>query len=238
MSALIYFPIKITSMTDIFQTAALTEYQKSSTQINKLKDAPAALNKSYERYDNLIAKAFDDATTKPACKAGCAFCCHYKVEVRAHEMLLIKDYMAKNFSAEKIAAVLAGAEANAAIIRTLTPEQHLTTNLKCAFLQDNQCSIYPVRPFRCRNFHSTDAAACEQSFNDPGNMEIATGMIEEVAMLADALTQGFEAAAEQTGKDNRIYDFNTALVEVFSDPSALKRYQRGKQTFQSALVVE
>lgn len=237
MSAPIYVPIKITSMTDIFQTAALTEYQKSSAQIAKLKETPAALNKSYERYDNLIAKAFDESARKPACKAGCAFCCHYKVEVRAHEMLLIKDYMTKNFSAAKIAAVLAEAESNAAIIRTLTPEQHLTTNLKCALLQDNQCSIYPVRPFRCRNFHSTDAAACEQSFNDPGNMEIATGMIEDVAMLADALTQGFEAAAEQTGKDNRIYDFNTALVEVFSDKSALKRYQRGKQTFQAAIEI-
>lgn len=225
-------------MTDIFQTAALNEYQKSSTQIAKLKDAPAALAKSYERYDNLIATAFDESSTKPACKAGCAFCCHYKVEVRAHEMLLIKDYIGKHFSAEKIQTILAEAEANAAIIRTLTPEQHLTTNLKCALLDNSQCSIYPVRPFRCRNFHSTNATACEQSFNDPGNMEIATGMIEDVAMLADALTQGFEAAAEQTGRDNRIYDFNTALVEVFSDANALKRYQRGKQTFQSALVID
>ncbi len=225
-------------MTDIFQTAALTEYQKSAAQITKLKDAPAALNKSYERYDNLIAKAFDESPTKPACKAGCAFCCHYKVEVRAHEMLLIKNYISKNFSSEKIKTVLAEAEANAELIRTLTPEQHLTTNLKCALLDHNQCSIYPVRPFRCRNFHSTDAVACEQSFNDPGNMEIAVGMIEDVAMLADALTQGFEAAAEQTGRDNRIYDFNTALVEVFSDANAQKRYQRGKQTFQTAIVVD
>jgi Fe-S-cluster containining protein len=225
-------------MTDIFQTAALTEYQKSAAQIAKLKDAPAALIKSYERYDNLIATAVDESATKPACKAGCAFCCHYKVEVRAHEMLLIKNYISKTFSTEKIQSVLAEAEANAAIIRTLTPEQHLTTNLKCALLDNNQCSIYPVRPFRCRNFHSTDAAACEQSFNDPGNMEIATGMIEDVAMLADALTQGFEAAAEQTGKDSRVYDFTTALLEVFSDANALKRYQRGKQTFQTALVVD
>lgn len=224
-------------MTDIFQTAALTEYQKSSAQIAKLKDAPTALSKSYERYDNLIAKAFDDSPSKPACKAGCAFCCHYKVEVRAHEMLLIKDYMSKTFSTMRIQEVLAEAQANAAIIRSITPEQHLTTNLKCALLDNNQCSIYPVRPFRCRNFHSTDSVACEQSFNDPGNMEIAVGMIEDVAMLADALTQGFEAAAEQTGKDNRVYDFNTALIEVFAEPNLLKRYKSGKKTFTKAIEV-
>jgi Fe-S-cluster containining protein len=225
-------------MTDPFQTAALSEYQKSAAHLAAGKGAAAALKKSYERYDNLIAKAIDESPTKPACKAGCAFCCHYKVEVRAHEMLLINDYMSKTSNAEKIAAVLSEAEANAAIIRTLTPEQHLTTNLKCALLQDNQCSIYPVRPFRCRNFHSTDASACEQSHGDPSNMAIATGMIEDVAMFADAHTQGFEAAAEQTGRDARVYDFTTALLEVFSDPNTLKRYQRGKKVFQQAIEVE
>ena len=225
-------------MTDPFQSAALSEYQKSAAQLATGKDATAALKKSYERYDNLIAKTINESPTKPACKAGCAFCCHYKVEVRAHEMLLIKNYMSKTFSAEKIAVVLAEAETNAKIIRTLTPQQHLTTNLKCAMLQDNQCSIYPVRPFRCRNFHSTDALACEKSHNDPSNMEIATGMIEDIAMFADAHTQGFEAAAEQTERDNRVYDFNTALLEVFADANVLKRYQRGEKTFQSAIEIE
>jgi Fe-S-cluster containining protein len=225
-------------MTDPFQSAALNEYQRSTAQLATGKDSAASLKKSYERYDNLIAKAIDESPVKPACKAGCAFCCHYKVEVRAHEMLLIKDYVSKTFTAERIAAMLAEAETNAAIIRTLTPEQHLTTNIKCALLQDNQCSIYPVRPFRCRNFHSTDAAACEQSHNDPGNMEIATGMIEDVAMFADAHTQGFEAATEQTGRDARVYDFTTALLEVFEETNAPKRYKVGKKMFQNAIEVK
>lgn len=225
------------TMSDIFQSTAQSEYQRSAAQLKGSKESAIALKKSYERYDNLIAKAFDEATTKPACKAGCAFCCYYKVEARAHEILLIKEYINKNFDTEKAAAVLEGVAANAAIIRTLTPEQHLTTNLQCALLENNQCSIYPVRPFRCRNFHSTDAQACEASFNNPANMEISTGMIEEVAIIADAHTQGFEAAAEQTGRDNRIYDFNTALLEAITDEQPLKRYQRGKKTFQQAIEV-
>lgn len=224
-------------MSDIFQTTAQHEYQRSAAQLKGSKDANSALEKSYARYDNLIATAFADATNKPACKAGCAFCCYYKVEARAHEILLIKNYMGKNFSAEKITAILKQAADNAEIIRTITPEQHLTTNLKCALLENNQCTIYPVRPFRCRNFHSTDALACEASFNNPADMEIATGMIEDVAILADAHTQGFEAATEQTGRDDRIYDFNTALLEVFADDQPLKRYQRGKKTFQQAIEV-
>ena len=225
-------------MTDIFQAVAQQEYQRSAAQLKGAKDANTALRKSYERYNNLIATAFDESALKPACKAGCAFCCYYKVEARAHEMLLIKEYMRKHFSTETIAAVLQRAEENSRVIRTITPEQHLTTNLRCALLENNQCTIYPVRPFRCRNFHSTDAQACEHSFNNPADMEMATGMVEDAAILADAHTQGFEAATEKSGRDNRVYDFNTALVEVFGDDQTLKRYQRGKKTFQHALEIK
>lgn len=233
----IFLTIQDRTMSDIFQSTAQQEYQRSTVQLKGSKDPNPVLKKSYERYDNLIAKAINESTTKPACKAGCAFCCHYKVEVRAHEMLLIRDYMDKTFSTEKIQTVLEEAKANAAIIRSITPEQHLTTNLKCALLQDNQCSIYPVRPFRCRNFHSTDADACERSHNDPHNMEIATGMIEDVAMYADAPTQGFEAAATRAGRDACIYDFNTALIDVFTEANVLKRYKAGKKTFLNAIEV-
>lgn len=225
-------------MNDSFQLAAQQEYQRAATQLKNNKETTAALEKSYARYDNLIASAFDSANNASACKAGCAFCCHYKVEARAHEIFLVKDYLRKHFGDEKLASALEKATANAAIIRTLTPEQHLVTNLPCALLDNNQCSIYPVRPFRCRNFHSTNAQACEASFNDPANMEISTGMIEDVAILADAHTQGFEAAAEQSGRDYRIYDFTTALVEAFADELAMKRYLRGKKAFQQAIEVE
>lgn len=226
------------AMNDFFQQTAQAEFQKASQQLPAAKQFQTALTHSFARYDRLIASTIQTSSTKPACQAGCAFCCYYKVEVRAHEMLNIKDYLRKHFSAEKIQQVQRDAEQNATIIRSITPEQHLTTNMKCPLLQDNQCSAYPVRPYRCRNFHATDAQACEQSFADPANMAIATGMIESVALAADAHSQGFEAAIEHKGLDTRVYDFNTALLEVLTDESCLKRYLRGKKTFQRALEVE
>lgn len=224
-------------MNDFFQQTAQLEFQKASQQLPSAKQFQTALTHSFTRYDNLIAKTIDESSIKPACSAGCAFCCYYKVEVRAHEMLNIKEYLLKHVSAEQLQALLAEAEKNAAVIRSLSPEQHLTTNIKCPLLHNNQCSAYPVRPYRCRNFHATDANACEQSFADPGNMAIATGMIEAVALAADAHSQGFEAAIEHKGLDARVYDFTTALLEVFADEHCLKRYLRGKKTFQTAIEV-
>lgn len=225
-------------MTDLFQSTAQQEYERAAIQLKGSKDANSALKKSYARYDNLIASAFENTANKPDCRAGCAYCCHYKVEARAHEILLIRAYIDSNFTDTERSQLVLRANANEGMIRSLTPEQHLTTNIPCMFLQQNTCTIYPVRPFRCRHFHSTDAQACEASFNEPGNMEISTGMIEEVAIVSDAHTQGFEAAAEQTRRDNRIYDFTTALIEALTDDNCSKRYQRGKKTFQQAIEVE
>ncbi|MFC3114706.1 YkgJ family cysteine cluster protein [Cellvibrio fontiphilus] len=224
-------------MNDFFQQTAQREFQSAVRDLSSAKQFQAALNKSLNRYDKLIAKTIDEAATKPACRAGCAFCCYYKVEVRAHEVLNIRAYLDQHLARELREKILQEIAQNAAQIRNMTPEQQLTTNLKCPLLQDNQCSAYPVRPYRCRNFHATDASACEASFADPANMDISTGMVETLAIAADAHSQGFEAAIEHQGLDARVYDFTTALQEALTDEACVKRYLRGKKTFQQAIEV-
>lgn len=224
-------------MDDIFNEAAVAEYKKATQQLAAEKTTQAALKKSFERYGNLIAKSIEESVTKPACKPGCAYCCYYKVEVRAAEMFLIKDYLLTNYGESRIKKVLADAKSNAALIKTLTHDQHLTTNIKCPFLIENKCSVYLVRPFKCRNFHATNVDGCESSFNDPSDLTIKSGFIESVAMFGNAHSQGFEGAVKNAGLDSRAYDLNTALLEVFEEPSALKRYKRGKKTFLKAIEV-
>ena len=225
-------------MSDIFNEAAVGEYTSALKDLSTEKTIQGALKKSFTRYENLIAKSTEESSIKPACKAGCAYCCHYKVEVMAHEMFLIKDYLQKNWQTSRIKYLLNEAEENAKTIRSLTQEQHLTTNIKCVFLVNNQCSIYSVRPFKCRNFHATDANACERSFNDPKNLSIENNFVEAIAMFGNAHSQGFETAVKNSGMDSRAYDFTTALLEIFAEPNAFKRFSRGKKTFTKAIEVE
>ena len=79
--------------------------------------------------------------------------------------------------------------------------------------------------------------SCEASFANPSDFSIATELIEDVSHYSDALSQGFEAAAMDTGYDHRTYDLNTALLEVFADASVEKRYKRGKKVFKTAIEV-
>ena len=224
-------------MIDEYEQAAMSEYQRSLTDIGKLKSPLPTLKRSYVNFDKIIAKAVDESSTKPACKAGCFYCCYYKVEVKAHEMLLIHEYMKKNIAINVREQILGSATTNAELIRRLTPKEHLSTNIKCPFLIENKCSVYEVRPFRCRSFHSLQVEACEASHKNPSDFSIATELIEAVSHFSDALSQGFEAAVMDAGLDHRTYDLNTALLETFADDSIEKRYKRGKKAFKTAIEV-
>lgn len=224
-------------MNDKFEQAAVAEYERSSGDIGKLKTTLLPLKRSYQRFDKIIAAAIEESPTKPACKAGCSYCCYYKVEVKAHEMLLIHEHMQKNLASALTTQILTSAKANAELIHSLTPKEHLSTNIKCPFLVENQCSIYEVRPFRCRSFHAIKVDACEASYANPSDFSIATELIEDVSHFSDALSQGFEAATMDSGYDHRTYDLNTALLEVFEDASIEKRYKRGKKVFKTAIEV-
>ena len=223
---------------ELFNKAAVVEFKKAAQQLVSEKKIQQVLKKSFGRYDSLISKSIEESPIKPACKSGCSYCCYYKVEVRAHEMFLIKDHMETSWSESAIKNVLADAAVNATLIKTLTHEQHLVTNIKCPFLLENTCSIYPVRPFKCRNFHSTDVDACEESFNRPSNLSIQSGYVESVALFGNAHSQGFEGAVKNSGMDLTAYDLNTALLEVFEAPTAFKRFNRGKKAFLQAIVVD
>ena len=213
------------------------EYKHSLSELTAKSDVTKTLTKSYNRFDQIIAKSINESEVKPACRSGCSFCCYYKVDVRAHEIFAIKEYIDKYFDREKIDGILADANKNAEKIRTLTYDEHMATNIKCPFLIDNACSVYPVRPFKCRNFHAIDVEGCEKSYIEPTNLSIPTTLIESVSLYGTAHSDGFEGAIERAGYDNRAYDLNTALIEAYDEPSSLKRFRKRKRSFVKAVMV-
>lgn len=220
-----------------YRKLAQNEYQNSLSDLSRKNDAIKSLEKSYVRFDQLIAKSISESPVKPACKSGCSFCCFYKVDIRSHEIFAIKEYMDKNFENNKIEEILLFASQNSEKIRSLSYEEHMKTNIKCPFLNESECIIYPVRPFKCRNFHATDVDRCEKSYIEPTNLSIPNSFIESVSMSGNAHSQGFEAAIEKAGYDNRVYDLNTALIEAYSESSSMKRFRKGKKSFIKAVLV-
>ena len=116
-----------------------------------------AFAESQPRHDARIAAATDVATL--ACRVGCTFCCHFTVDVRPAEVFVILDFVDRSFTPQERSRTLAAIQANAAALAGLDEEQRVTQNIRCPFLDDGRCGIYPVRPQSCRNYHATDVAA-------------------------------------------------------------------------------
>jgi Fe-S-cluster containining protein len=107
---------------------------------------------------------------KIKCKQGCAWCCYMQVGVSAPEVFAIADYV-KNV---KPISILDDIKMRLISLdyktNSLSANSRLTVQLPCAFLVENSCSIYEVRPLACRGSNSIDAERCRLHVEDIGKV--------------------------------------------------------------------
>ena len=188
-----------------------------------------AFAQSQPRHDARVAAAADVGTL--ACRAGCTFCCHFTVDIRPAEAFVILDYVDRSFTSAAKTQALAAVRANAAALSGLDEAQRVTQNIRCPFLDDGRCSIYPVRPQSCRNYHATDVTGCEQSYDDPGNLDIDPEFAPGVYQAGEAHVEAVSGALADAGYDVDAYELSGALAAALDDPGARARYEAGLRPF-------
>ncbi len=191
----------------------------------------------YKRLDAIINAALSESNCGIACEKGCSYCCYYKVVAKPVEIFKIVKFVKHKFNSEQIDAIIKQTSINTEEAKSLTSEQHLSTNQRCPFLIDDSCSIYEVRPSKCRNHHAVEAELCKKSFEEPTNLSIPNSCIESLYLRANGASHGFEQAVEKKGFDSNEYDLNSAFMEAFQNSSLLKRYRKGKRAFIHATRV-
>ncbi|MBX3691509.1 YkgJ family cysteine cluster protein [Dokdonella sp.] len=201
-------------------------------------DPLRAVTASYRRHERIFDAALAESGAKLDCRAGCAWCCHYKVDVRADEALAIVEHVRTRLDAATRERVIDAARRNAATIRALTPAQHMTTNLACCFLVEGACSIYPARPFACRNHHSTDVEMCRAEYESPGRTDLPDSSVPLLKARCGGHREGRQSAVLHSGLDVRAYDLTTAFLDVLDNASASRRLRQGKRALIEAIVVD
>jgi Fe-S-cluster containining protein len=189
--------------------------------------AVRALEASRRRHDARLAAAPDAGML--ACRAGCAWCCHFTVDVRPVEAFAILDHFRRALASDVQARVLAEVRANSARLGRLSVDERATRNVKCPFLDDGRCVVYEARPQSCRNYHATDVAGCRQSYEEPENLDIDPEFAPGVYQAGGAHVEAFSAAMHEAGFDVDAYELNGALDAALADPGARERFEsRGK----------
>lgn len=197
------------------------EYRQARAQIAAAGPV-RAYEHSQQRHDERLAAAPDASTL--ACKSGCSWCCYFTVDVRPVEVFRILDFIETRFTPRQRQRVKAQIETNSAALQELDEVQRMQQNIKCPFLTAGRCTIYAARPQTCRNYHATNAAGCQKSFEEPDNLDIDPEFAPFVYQAGGAHVEAFSKAMGDAGYDIAAFELNTALAAALAQP--LTAHQR------------
>jgi hypothetical protein len=176
-----------------------------------------------------------------ACAAGCAWCCYQQVAVAPAEAVAIAGYLATTLSA----AALEALQTKIAVLDEQTRGLGVWARAKmrtaCAFLNDGKCSIYAVRPLRCRGVYSRHAAHCQNVQEHPdavyGQPALA-GMPgpypNEPAQIVDAALSGLMRACHEFGLAWEPLELTAAMRIALTTSELGDRYAKGEKVFAGA----
>jgi Fe-S-cluster containining protein len=204
------------------------EVEQARSEIQQL-GVFRAFENSQPRHDGRVASAPDVGTL--ACRAGCTWCCHFSVDVRAVEVFGILDFVERTFTVEEKARVYAEIRANSVALDNLDEFERMRRNVKCPFLKEGRCSIYSVRPQTCRNYHATSAVGCQQSYEDPDNLDIDPEFAPLVYQAGGAHVDAITTAMREAGYDTNVYEMNNAIAAALSEPGARERFESKSSPF-------
>lgn len=205
--------------------------QERAAVLDDVRDSGAlrAFARSQPRHDARIAAAADVGTL--ACREGCTWCCHFTVDVRAAEVFGILDFVEQRFTEEEKVRFFAKVRANSAALERSDVGERDTLTLKCPFLDESRCTIYAVRPQSCRNYHATDATGCQQSYEQPDNLDIDPEFAPGVYQAGAAHVEAVSDALGGAGFDVDAYELNAALDAAVSNVDSRARFESGLKPF-------
>jgi Fe-S-cluster containining protein len=189
-----------------------------------------ALERSQPRHDARIGAASDVGTL--ACRTGCTWCCYFTVDVHAAEVFRILDFVEQSFTPEEKIRAYTEVRANSVALRKLGEGERVIRNLKCPFLNEARCTIYAARPQSCRNYHATNVAGCQQSYEEPENLDIDPEFAPGVYQAGAAHVEAVRTAMCDAGYDVKAYELNCALDAALSDPGTRERFESRLEPFR------
>ncbi len=170
-----------------------------------------------------------------ACKAGCGWCCHQQVGISAPEAARIAVHLA-DLPAEQAAPLKDKIRATAKATAGMGTRARARSKLPCPFLgDDGACSIYAVRPLRCRSLHSIDAAFCAACFDDIDAMsaKLAAGELKPVYLetperiFDSALAGVLKALSKGAPKALVSLELAAAMAALLDQPRLAERWLTG-----------
>ncbi len=184
--------------------------------------------------EHLILRAeAENSLPRPiVCQAGCPYCCfNHVVELTPPEALLIGHHVEKHFSAGEKQELLKRVARNLALKAGKEKREvvAIRRELPCPFLQEERCSVYPVRPLLCRAMHSLEVEQCRLELMSPkiSHFEFYSHRYEIVLSVSAGLAAGSQAMGCQWGP----LDLAGAIQDYFTQVKPVDEWLQGRLVF-------
>lgn len=196
-------------------------------------DFHRAARRAQQRLDQLFASMMEDEDRLPvACSAGCSWCCHLKVETRAHDIFALAAWVRENFAPDALEALLGRLRAHAGRLAGLSVEQQLRINNPCPLLgPDGRCTAYAGRPATCRIVHSADVKPCIYAYEHPEELDAPSGWDMDLRLGQRVANDGVAFAFHEAGYDTQLYHLSAGLLEALTDPDTHTRWMARQPAF-------
>jgi Fe-S-cluster containining protein len=184
-----------------------------------------------------------DRENPPACRAGCAWCCHVSVACSPPEAIRVAAYVQSGLNKRDRRALSVRLDAFLDRTRDLDADARARLRIPCPFLSggvsggrsDGVCLVHPARPLACRGWHSFDVEQCKRHFRDPASQVDASGTR---LALRGVVSRAVRDAVERGGLSGVAVDLAAAVRLVLSDGKSerdvVAAWLRGEDAFADA----
>ncbi|WP_337236810.1 YkgJ family cysteine cluster protein [Proteus faecis] len=196
-------------------TAILRKSKKNISNINELSFSVLS------EIDKVIHKS-----NRIDCHSGCSHCCYLRVSAYDFELISIYQYLMNEINKSDREKILKKLSEQYEIVKDLSVEEHHHRNIKCPFLIENKCSVYPVRPVSCAGYHSTKKELCIKSNEDPTDESFGIPRDIQIEMVKDNTHAFIQTFIDNSGEE--VKELISGMHQLINNKSKIIQWQKGK----------
>ncbi len=201
----------------------------------KWETVPFILKKLYQFGGELVdqTEKKEGLDRRIECNVGCPYCCYTRVTLMPCEALHIGQHIRENYSLRQTDALMKKMSQTLRLAKGISPGElpSFWRKTPCIFLENDKCSIYAIRPFLCRAWHSLSVDQCRRAFeSDREDAEIDTTPFR--GTIYGAVREGLTHVCRSMGCEWETTDILSSLRIVLAHPDPFTAWIRGENLFR------
>jgi Fe-S-cluster containining protein len=186
----------------------------------------------YKHATSSIEEFVKNKKINVACHSGCDVCCKtIRVEILPAEAFYLVEQLKQRFSIKKINYLREKLKINNAKAINKNIHDYGNENIECVFLENNQCSIYDFRPYKCRAYLAKDSDFCKRD-------KCWTEQVPELNYDQNIhkIIMKYINTLKENDLDNNPAELSNAILNILEDETLLSRYINKEKNLFNELI--